>query len=96
MVFDERHGRFLVVWQDDRNQVWPNNSPTPAIFGQFVTRGGLREGVNFTIAGGNSRGGRDPAVAYDAIGDQHLVIWSDRRMFKVRGDDIYAQFIAHK
>jgi len=60
----------LVVWADDR-------SGTSAIWGRLVTLAGVPLGSDFQISPAvGDKDAYDPAVAYNFLSDQYLVVWT--------------------
>jgi len=81
---------YLVVWEDRRNQY----TSGPDIFGQRVSAAGDRLGPNFRIsAAGTTMGESNPAMAWNSVADQYLVVWEDLRSRETRGVDIYGQLV---
>jgi len=71
-----KRDRFLVVWQDWRQQ------PTQGwdIWAQRVKANGTLFGSEFLVGGpGDSSEQQEPAVAWNGTREQHLVVWQDDR-----------------
>jgi len=76
-------GNALVVWADDR-------SGTPAIWGRLVSLAGVPLGSDFQISpAADIEAAHGPAVAYNFISDQYLVVWTYD--FTATDTDIYGQ-----
>lgn len=72
VAYDNAHQRFLVVWQDSRNEVGYD------IYGQLVNANGTLNGSNFVIStAANNQ--NNPSVAFDNNNQRFLVAWADSR-----------------
>jgi len=79
-----RFDRFLVVWSDRRDGELD-------IYAQKVDAAGARIGTNFTVSSGAAQGGEDdPAVVWNPVKKEFLVVWADDRDHPGRGRDIWA------
>jgi hypothetical protein len=79
------NGRFLVVWSDRRDG---END----IYAQKVRADGSRIGTNFAVSPAVSQNGEsEPAVVWNPVKNQFLVVWADDREWMSRGRDIWAQ-----
>ena len=73
VAHNSTNGQYLVVWQDSR---LPASSRD--IFAQRFTADGRRVGFNFRVATtDDSIGDRKPAVVYNPINNQYLVVWRE-------------------
>lgn len=87
VAFDSAANKFLVVWADQRN--WSGSFYD--IYGQFLNPDGTASGGDFPIStGADSQ--ISPAVTYNSIAGNLLVVWSDRR--GGTDYDIYGQLAA--
>ena len=77
---------YLVVWRDSRNTATRGTD----IYGRRVAADGTRIGSDFRISGSTS-GEYDPAVAYNSLDNEYLVVWADTRNLATRGTDIYGR-----
>jgi len=80
VAYNSAHNNYLVVWQD---------SPYDGLGAQIVNADGTLSGTNFPIVSALNKQS-NPAVAYNAIVDNYLVIWQDWRM---RNYDIYGRWV---
>jgi len=82
--FDNANQRFLVIWEDSRNQ--SINLSNMDVYGQFIDPQGNISGSNFpvTVAVGNQIA---PAVAFG--GGNFFIVWKDGR--SPSNSDIYGQ-----
>jgi len=90
-AFDNVNQRFLVAWEDARNQ--NANLSNIDIYGQFVDPQGNLSGGNtiITVASGNQLA---PAIAFgDVDFRKFLVIWKDAR--NPANSDIYGQLMEY-
>lgn len=88
-AWDKISQRFLVVWQDSRNQA----TSAGDIYGQLVNPDGSLFGAasasNFSVTKANGDQ-KSPAIAFDSANERFLVVWSDSR----NGNwDIYGQIL---
>jgi len=82
------NNQYLVVWQDGRNTATRGRD----IFGQLHAADGTRIGFNFRISGAAATSDEwAPAVAYNPVSNQYLVVWQDGRNTATRGQDIYGR-----
>jgi hypothetical protein len=77
--------QFLVVWIDEQ-------SGSGRVMGQAISGGGLLLGDPFPLSN-EQQNQRSPAIAYDAINNQFLVIWEDSRNASTAGTDIFGQLV---
>jgi hypothetical protein len=81
---------YLVAWIDGRNLATRNRD----IYGQRLSATGAAVGANFRISGPGATTAEDyPAVAWDDLHDQYLVVWVDWRQQSTRSLDIYGQVL---
>jgi predicted outer membrane repeat protein len=86
LTYDEILQRFLLVWQDGRNQA----STGTDIYGLFLTPGGAPDGAVFPICSATGDQTR-PRTAYDPTTQSFMVVWND---FRTPGDqDVYGALI---
>ena len=86
--YDPVNQRFMVVWQDGRNQrVSLENLD---IYGQYVDLEGSLRGLNFQITS-NEANQLTPTVAYNLNKNEFLAVWKDARNTQTSGSDIYGQ-----
>ena len=86
LAYGSNADQYLVVFDDDR--IVPGDKD---INGQFINSDGTLSGANFTVSGPSS----DqllPAVAYNSLDNQFLVVWQDDRN-AASDDDIYGRVI---
>jgi hypothetical protein len=84
--------RYLIVWEDGRNQATRGTD----IYGQLVGVDGVRVGANFRISNGAATSDEiGPAVAWSDSGGAYLVVWGDERNWApaTGGADIYGQLV---
>jgi hypothetical protein len=82
-------GEYLAVWGD------PRNGKLRLVYGQIVDRAGGRVGRNLRITGKSAdRGADNPAVVWNPVSGEYLVVWADDRSEGARGRDIYGQRLA--
>jgi hypothetical protein len=86
VAYDSASGRFLVVWQDDRDGPMCSD-----IYGQMVNSDGSLYGDNFIIATDYLCQYR-PAVANDSNQHQFLVVWYQHYLAET-GFDILGQLV---
>jgi hypothetical protein len=79
-------GDYVVVWIDGRNR-------SPDIYGHAVSGEGRRVGSDRRISYG-WQGDYWPAITYNAVDDQYMVVWQDSRDGWTRSTDIYGQRVA--
>ena len=87
VAYDSANQRFLVVWQDNRD-----DTNFRDIYGQLVNADGSLRGVNFPISDdppGSSQ--TYPSVAFDSVNRRFLVVWQDYRTDS--SYDIYGQLV---
>ena len=87
-AYDSANQRFLVVWQDQRN----NATTGYDIYGQLLNSDGTPNGGNFGICNADE-GQYSPDVAYDSANQRFLAVWSDGRNTATTNSDVYGQFI---
>ena len=93
--------RFLVVWEDRRDNV-----QNPKVYGQLLYTTGVRYGSNFIISYQDTDGdGQNdpeitnskqtaPYVEYDPVNQRFMVVWQDGRNSETQENlDIYAQYV---
>lgn len=81
---------YLVVWEDDRNATTRGDD----IFGQRLAVDGSRIGWNFRVSGSKATDNEgNQSVAYSEAQDRYLVVWSDSRHRKSRGNDVFGQVL---
>ncbi|MEW5817260.1 MAG: hypothetical protein AB1798_17925, partial [Spirochaetota bacterium] len=88
-AYDSKNGRFLVVWQDERN--YATNSWD--IYGRILDAEGNVLIPSFAICTAVQEQS-SAAVAYDGTNDQYLVVWQDYRDYGTSGWNIYGQIIS--
>jgi hypothetical protein len=87
--FDSINRRFLVAWRDSRNL----GTTGEDIYGQWINVDGSPSGENFAIS--DSLGDQvSPAISYDPLNWQFLVVWADGRDAATTGEDIYGQRVS--
>jgi hypothetical protein len=87
--FDSVNHRFLVAWRDDRNL----GTTGTDVYGQWANVDGSPSGENFAIS--DALGNQvSPAISYDPLHWQFLVVWSDGRDAATTGEDIYGQRVS--
>jgi hypothetical protein len=77
VAYNPSANRYVVVWSSDINDLFPSDQGYE-IRGQHLTSAGLAHGWPFFVSDmGNDwhRGGYDPAVAYNSVEDEFLVVW---------------------
>lgn len=74
---------YLVVWVDNRN------SASDDIYGQRVDTDGALLGADFAICTA-SKDQSKPAIAYNSLANEYLVVWGDGRD-QIYSPDIYGQ-----
>jgi hypothetical protein len=91
VVWNGTANEYLVVWQDGRNSAtrgWD-------IYGQRVSAAGISVGANFRISSlGAVTDDTTPAVAWNGVANQYLVVWEDYRTFSTRGVDVYGRRVS--
>jgi hypothetical protein len=84
------YGRFLVVWDDDRN--WETSGTD--IFGQLVADDGTlaetASDVNFAVTNA-PESQYEASVAYDSTNGRFMVVWLDYR--DLANSDVYGQLV---
>ena len=82
--------QYLVVWNDYRNTGAGRGAD---IYGRRLAASGAAVGGDFRVCGGSATAGEyEPAVAWNAIAQQYLVVWNDyRNTGAARGSDIYGK-----
>ena len=91
VAYNSTNDQYLVVWKDYRN----NATRQTDIFGQRVRADGTRAGSDFRVSGGAAIAYEEsPAVAYNLIANQYLVVWEDYRNQATRQVDIYGRRLA--
>jgi len=92
VAWNETADRYLVVWED-----WRNEGTTGTdIYGRQFGAGGGALGAEFRITGGVSDSReRMPAVAWNQTANEYLVVWEDWRNSSGPGSgaDIYGRRI---
>jgi hypothetical protein len=78
---------FMVVWTDSRNYATTGED----IYGQLINSSGNLVGspIAISTASTNQQG---PAIAYNSLADQYLIVWADSRNAS-SGSDIYGQLM---
>ncbi|MBM7867804.1 hypothetical protein GTO89_14255 [Heliobacterium gestii] len=96
VAYDPINHRYLVVWEDDRDQ--PAGYRSYDIYGQLLNGDGTLRGGNFVICNNGDQDDvymtanqYDPVVAFDSQNEKYLVVWQDFRSF--HHNDIYGQFV---
>jgi len=86
---DPGQGRFLVVWEENRNE-----STGRDVFGQLVKNDGSMFGVTdgFVICEADDNQYL-PVPAFDGVNNRYLVSWYDYRTQETSGADIYGQYL---
>ena len=80
--------RYLVVWEDGRNE----SARGFDIYGRVVRPNGKRLGPDFRISGNRAVGSEGrPAVAWNATDDEYFVVWQDTRRYANLGWEIYGR-----
>jgi len=80
--------RYLVVWEDGRNE----DARGFDIYGRVVRPNGRRLGPDFRISGNRAVGSEGrPAVAWNATEDEYFVVWQDTRRYAGLGWEIYGR-----
>ncbi|MCU0282227.1 MAG: hypothetical protein MUE66_10560 [Acidimicrobiia bacterium] len=88
VVWNQATGKYLVVWEDERNLTVSGTS----IFGRRVGTDGRSFGRHLNISGFTGMASaRQPAVACNRTTGQCLVAWEDERNTATSGSDIYAR-----
>ncbi|MBM3135716.1 MAG: hypothetical protein FJZ89_10650 [Chloroflexi bacterium] len=87
VVYSPQKNEYLIVWQDKRG-----GEANEDIYGQRVAANDTLQGSECPIAvtAGNQTA---PAVGYNSLADEHLIVWQDNRA-GVNNDDIYGQRVA--
>lgn len=85
IAFNSVDGEYLAVWRDQRM------SPTGAIFGQRISSAGERIDRSFQVSSTRAEGTRNPAIVFNPIDNQYLVVWRDDRHWDTRRGDIFGQ-----
>lgn len=88
LAWGSNTNRFLVVWEDYRTY-----SRGADVYGRLVGADGKPVGTaDYLISGpGAVTDDYAPAVAWGAVTQQYLVVWSDYRSYDARGADIYGR-----
>jgi len=86
LAYNYKNGEYLLVWHDDR-QVDASGFD---LFGQRLAADGRPLGKAFVISDAPGHQ-RSPAVAYNGLAHQYLVVWTDEREAGLRGRDVFAQ-----
>ncbi|MBU1865395.1 MAG: hypothetical protein KKE89_03185 [Actinobacteria bacterium] len=82
--------QYLVVWEDERNYEARGSD----IYGRRIKANGRPAGGDFLISGPAATSDEyDPAVAYNQILNQYLIVWNEQRNAATRGSDIYGRRI---
>jgi hypothetical protein len=91
VAFNPVAGQFLVAWRDGRDMATRGAD----IYGRRVGAEGTPLGGDFRISGAMATSDEhSPAVAYNPVANQHLVVWHDERNEATRGADIYGRRVA--
>jgi hypothetical protein len=91
LVYNEVDNEYLAVWADGRREETRGTD----IFGQRLTPKGERIGSAFRISGwAAANDQRQPAVAYNSVDNEYLVVWADLRKQEARGWEIYGQRVS--
>ncbi|MBU1226908.1 MAG: hypothetical protein KJ698_06840 [Actinobacteria bacterium] len=90
VVCNTATGYYFVVWKDSRN------GPTPwayDVFGRRIKKSGIPAGSDFMVNEDDSgvANGERPAVAYNSIRNQYMVLWEDLRNYTTTMHDIYGR-----
>jgi hypothetical protein len=90
VAFNSGAGQFLAVWIDNRN------SGKPAVFGLRISATGAPIGGDFQISGPGAviTIYDSPALAYNSVTNQFLVVWADLRSDSTRGHDVYGRRVS--
>ena len=86
--YDPVNQRFIVVWQDGRNQRVSEENLD--IYAQYVDLEGSLRGLNVQITSNNANQ-LSPSVTYNVNKNEFLAVWKDARNLQTSGSDIYAQ-----
>jgi hypothetical protein len=90
VAYDPTHDQYLVVWRDDRR----SGTRGWDLYGQRLTATGRRTSGNFRISGpGATDHEYAPAVAYNSVHRQFLVVWEDTRDYGTRHRDVFGRRI---
>ncbi|MDP2728828.1 MAG: hypothetical protein Q8P59_14965 [Dehalococcoidia bacterium] len=87
LAYSQDSDRYLVVWQDYRND------PPSRVYGQFVSGNGNLIGANFLLSDiSNATASQySPFVAYNSVSREFLVVWADERDLASTGTNIYGR-----
>ncbi|MFQ6058523.1 MAG: hypothetical protein ACE5MB_06575, partial [Anaerolineae bacterium] len=90
LAYNGTDDEYLAVWKDYRNN--QNNVSNADIYGQRVSSEGALLGSEFLITPAGDQG--HPAVAYNALANEYLVVWTEGRNAGTAGLDIYGQRVS--
>jgi hypothetical protein len=83
-------GEYAVAWEDGRALTargWD-------IFGRQLSASGVPFGSSFRVSGPYATDSEfSPAIAWNAVRNEYLIVWSDHRIFASHGWDIYGRRI---
>jgi len=90
VAYNPKANQYLVVWQDGRDATrdWD-------VYGRRVSADGKPVGGDFRVSGSEATSDeRRPAVAYNSVANQYLVVWQDGRSYATRGYDIFGRRVS--
>jgi hypothetical protein len=80
--------RYLVVWEDGRNQAARGFD----VYGRVIRPNGKRLGPDFRISGNRATGSEGhPAVTWNATENEYFVVWQDTRRYATLGWEIFGR-----
>lgn len=93
VAWNSTANQYLVVWNDYRSVAAGRGSD---IYGRRLGGSGSPLGADFRVCGGSATGWEyEPAVAWNDIAKQYLVVWNDyRNVGTGRGSDIYGKRVS--
>jgi len=89
-AFNPATGGYMVVWADLRKR----ETRGVDIYGQMISPDGSRDGYNFRVSVDAATGDESqPALAFNSVSDQFLVVWSDSRGPGFSESEVYGRRI---
>ena len=83
-------GEYLVVWEDERNYLAGKGYD---IYGRRVSTEGQKLGLDTRINKVQTSNQQSPAIAWNDLALQYLVVWQDTRNYAVTEEDVYGRLV---